>query len=148
MRPLYTFSSLRTVLLVDSIVCFATGLLLFIAAVPLASLFFLNPVPVLGLEPPAFLAYVGVAVILIGLGVFVVARVTTIRPFMIWQILAIEIVWIIGCAALLATRSSALSLIGTSFIILAGITVFAFLVLEWFGLRELQAGTSQPTPVA
>lgn len=129
--------SLRTTLLVDSIVCFVYGAVLTIAADSLSTLFATNPISLLGYSLPDALRILGWSVLGVGLYVCVVGCAKPIRPIAVWLVIGIEIAWTVGSVLLLAWIGNTLSWIGIAFIISSAVAVFGFMILELIGLQSL-----------
>ncbi|MBD1873489.1 hypothetical protein H6F75_08350 [Nodosilinea sp. FACHB-131] len=132
--------SLRTTLLVDSIVCFIYGAVLTIAARSLSTVFMNTTVSLLGYPPQEALRVLGLCVLGIGLYVCVIGYTKQILPIAVWLVIGIEIVWIIGSILLLGWVGNALSWIGVAFIVSGAVTVFGFMVFELIGLQSLRRG--------
>ncbi|MBD2071518.1 hypothetical protein H6F93_29055 [Leptolyngbya sp. FACHB-671] len=129
--------SLRTTLLVDSIVCFVYGAVLTIAADSLSTLFTTNPISLLGYSLPDALRILGWSVLGVGLYVCVVGCAKPIRPIAAWLVIGIEIAWTVGSVLLLAWIGNTLSWIGIAFIISSAVAVLGFMILELIGLQSL-----------
>jgi len=136
--------SLRVTLLIDSLVCFAYGAALVLAYEPLAALFTNQALTVLGVPFPQFLRLLGVVVLLVGVGVYTVARSRTIRPAAVWPIIAVEVGWALGSIMFLLNSWEQLSPAGIGFTLLSAGVVFGFMMLELSGLRALR-GVTTPT---
>ncbi|MBD1871618.1 hypothetical protein H6F95_30820 [Cyanobacteria bacterium FACHB-471] len=129
--------SLRTTLLVDSIVCFVYGAVLTIAADSLSTLSTTNPISLLGYSLPDALRILGWSVLGVGLYVCVVGCAKPIRPIAAWLVIGIEIAWTVGSVLLLAWIGNTLSWIGIAFIISSAVAVLGFMILELIGLQSL-----------
>lgn len=136
--------SLRTTLLVDSVVCFIYGAVLTIAAGSLANVFMTNTAPLLGYSPQEALRVLGVCILGIGLYVCIVGCTKQIIPIAVWLVIGIEIVWTIGTILLLAWIGNALSWIGVAFIISGAVAVFGFMIFEFIGLQSLLRSRVEP----
>lgn len=93
--------------------------------------------PVLGL-PANLLFGSGVA-----LGAFVlfiawIASRRTIPAGPVWALIAANIVWVLGCVALLAGSWVAPTALGTGFLIVQAVFVGVVVELEWIGVRKIQ----------
>ncbi|MBE9156131.1 hypothetical protein IQ265_04685 [Nodosilinea sp. LEGE 06152] len=129
--------SLRTILLIDSTVCFAYGAILTVAADSLAHVLMNNAVSLLGYSPQEALRVLGLCVLGIGLYVCGVACTRQIVPIAVWLVIGIEVFWIVGSLLLLAWIRDALSWIGVTLIVSGAIAVCSFMVFELIGLQAL-----------
>lgn len=129
--------SLRTTLLIDSIVCFIYGAVLTIAANSLSTLFVTRSVSLLNHSLSEALRILGWSVLGIGLYVCVVGCIKYISPIAVWLIIGIEMAWTVGSLLLLVWIGSSLSWIGIAFIISSAVAVFGFMVFELTGLQSL-----------
>lgn len=128
--------TLRTTLLADSAVCLLSGALLVAWPLPLATHFATAELLVAGAPLGVFLRWLGAAVLLIGAGVYAVARQRRIAPRAVFPILVIEVLWLAGCAWLGATYYPHLTAAGVAFLLAAAVIVLLFLVLETLGLQH------------
>jgi hypothetical protein len=129
--------SLRTTLLVDSVVCFIYGAVLTIAAGSLSGVFMHNAVSLFGHSSQEALRVLGLCVLGIGLYVCVVGCMKQIKPIAVWLVIGIEIIWTVGSMLLLTWIGNAISWIGVAFIISGAVAVFGFMVFELIGLQSL-----------
>src|SRR5687768_14386753 len=120
--------SLRTTLLVDSVVCFIYGAVLTIAARSLSTVFMKTTVSLLGYSPEEALRVLGLCVLGIGLYVCVVGYTKQITSIAVWLVIGIEVVWITGSMLLLAWLGNVLSWVGVAFVISGAVVVFGFMI--------------------
>jgi predicted RND superfamily exporter protein len=127
---------LKTTLLADSLVCFVFGALLFLTSLIGPSTLILSNSHIGGLSAELFVCIVGMAVLAIGLYVFWMIQHWPERIHHTYAVLAIEVVWCLGCVWLLAVSAQDFTVLGVALILASGIAVFVFLVLEFLGLRN------------
>ncbi len=142
----YSFMpSLRTTLLVDSVVCFVYGSVLTIAADWLANIFMNDAAFLFGYSPQAALRVLGLCVVGIGLYVCAVGCMKQIVPIAVGLVIGIEVAWTVGSLLLLAWIGNVLSWIGLTFIISGAIAVFGFMIFELIGLQHLLRNRVEPS---
>ena len=124
--PTSTF--LRRALLADAAVSGATGLLMLLAAEPLADLLRL---------PAALLRYAGL--VLLPFAAFVAWLATregaAPRP-LVWAVIATNALWAVDSVVLLLTGWIAPNGLGVAFVIAQALVVAAFAELQYLGLRR------------
>ena len=133
--------TLRAVLYADALVCFLFGITFVLAAEYLVLLSIRNVAAIMGFEPASAFRVLGLLVLTIGAGVAAVARMPRIRVAAVIPILAIEVVWIAACGAILLSAAEQLTATGFFILLMSALAVGAFLVLELLGVRAL-AGSS------
>ncbi|OKH28748.1 hypothetical protein [Chroogloeocystis siderophila] len=91
-----------------------------------------------GLALPQQLEILGIGIFLVGIGVYAVASYRPINAIAVWAIILIEVDWIITSVVLLFSFDSVLTLAGKDLIAASAIAVFAFMILEIYGLQQLR----------
>jgi hypothetical protein len=120
-------SFLRRALAADALVSAASALLMSVASVPLSALLAL-PMPLL----------LGAGIVLVPCAVLVgvLAACARVPRALVWGVIAANVLWALGCAALLVERLVQPTLLGEAFVIVQAITVLVFAQLEYIGLRR------------
>ncbi|HKC49292.1 MAG TPA: hypothetical protein VKF60_00765 [Myxococcota bacterium] len=127
---------LRLALAADAVATGVTALALFGLAKPLSSLFQL-PAELLfgaGLSLVPFVAFVGG-----------VARSQSPRPAAVWAVIACNLAWVAGSAALALSGAIAPNALGYAFVALQAVVAGAFAELELVGLRRARISASRLT---
>ncbi|WP_224365153.1 hypothetical protein [Hyalangium versicolor] len=122
-----SWNLLRRVLLADGVASGAMGVLLLVAAGPLAGL--------LGLEL-ALLRAAGVILIPYGALVLYVGARTSISPRAVWIIVTVNLLWVVDSILLLVTGWADPTTLGYLFTVGQALAVAAFAGLEYAGLRR------------
>ena len=123
-------SLLRRVLLADSVVVGASGVLLALAAGPLGDLFEL---------PVLLLRIVGLALLPYAAFVYYVASRERIPRSGAWAVVGFNMLWVVASLLLLVTGWVDPSGIGIAFIIAQALLVAAFADVEYLGLRRAKS---------
>ncbi len=134
-RTLTIIPSLRLALVGDAVVSGATGLLLAVAAGPLA--------PLLGLPTPLLRDS---GLVLLPYAAFVACAGTRDRPprWAVRAAIVINLLWAADSAVLLAAGPMSPAALGTAFVMAQALVVLGFGVMQWSALRRAEAGA---TPV-
>lgn len=132
----FSVVNLRAVLVTDAIVCLVFGGIFAVLGADVARLLTRDVETVAGISLPVTVRALGVAVILVGVGVGVVARRRPIPHAGVLPILAIEVLWVLACIALLAGAPDRLTAWGVVVTVVGAVTVAVFFVLEVAGLRR------------
>lgn len=119
--------SLRPILLADAVVTGVTGLLMLLAARPLANLLDL-PTALLRGAGLVLMPYVGVLL-------WLASRETTPRQAA-WSVVAANIAWAVGCAVLLLGDWVDPNGLGIAFVVIQIVAVLAFADLQVLALRR------------
>ncbi|WP_217896732.1 hypothetical protein [Pandoraea sp. PE-S2T-3] len=118
------------VLLADALVSGAVGLLQVLAAAPLAALLDL---------PAEGLRVTGLVLLIYGAALVWLVRRTTLPASAVWTVIAINAIWALDCAVLLASDWIAPNALGVVFIAVQIVTVLVFAELTFIGLRRRRA---------
>ncbi|WP_218918974.1 hypothetical protein [Pandoraea norimbergensis] len=121
---------LARVLLADALVSGAVGLLQVLAAAPLAALLDL---------PADGLRATGLVLLVYGAALVWLVRRTTLPAGAAWAVIAINAIWALDCAVLLASDWIAPNALGVAFIAVQIVTVLVFAELTFIGLRRRRA---------
>jgi hypothetical protein len=127
MSTLSSLSFLRRVLVADAAISGTTGLLLFAAASPLASL--------LGL-PEVLLRYAGLSLIPFAAAVLYLARSQEPSRGAVWSIIALNVLWAADSVLLLMTNWVSPGALGYAFVIAQALIVALLGELQYVGLRR------------
>ncbi|WP_150576446.1 hypothetical protein [Pandoraea aquatica] len=118
---------LARVMLADALVSGAVGLLQVLAAAPLAGLLDL---PAIGLR------ITGLVLLVYGAALVWLVRRTVLPAGAAWAVIAINVIWALDCALLLASDWIAPNGLGVAFIGVQIVTVLSFAELTFIGLRR------------
>lgn len=118
---------LRRVLWVDAATCVATGLLQVLASGFLAGL--------LGI-PHDLLLWSGGSLFVVAAIIAFVATRQFMPGELVWLVIGGNVLWVVGCLALLLGGLTAPTLLGQAFIVVQAVTVGVLVELEFFGLRQ------------
>lgn len=121
---------LARVLLADALVSGAVGLLQVLAAAPLAALLDL---------PADGLRVTGLVLLVYGAALVWLVRSTTLPAAAAWTVIAINAIWALDCAILLASDWIVPNALGAAFIAVQIVTVLVFAELTFIGLRRRRA---------
>ncbi|VVE52785.1 hypothetical protein PIN31009_04768 [Pandoraea iniqua] len=121
---------LARALLADALVSGAVGLLQVLAAAPLAALLDL---------PADGLRVTGLVLLVYGAALVWLVRRTTLPAGAAWTVIAINAIWALDCAILLASDWIAPNALGAAFIAVQIVTVLVFAELTFIGLRRRRA---------
>jgi hypothetical protein len=119
---------LRNVLVVDALFCAVGGIVFAVGAPPLATLTGMST---------AFLAVVGVGLIVWATVPFMAARREPTNPGMVMLVVAVNGAWVIASIALLITDPFPLTTEGKWFTLIIADVVAALAVLQFIGARRL-----------
>jgi hypothetical protein len=120
---------LRRVMLADGVVSGSTGLLLALAAGPLADL--------LGL-PGTLLRLAGIGLIPFAALVIVLATRATLSRLAVWDLIALNLLWVAGSLVLLLSGWVDPTAVGVAFTLAQALIVAAFAELQYIGLRRMR----------
>jgi hypothetical protein len=130
--------SLSLTLALDAATSGVSGLLLLTAAGPIAAL--LSPAGELfGLALPTLCRAVGLFLLAFAGLALVAARSKPVRAGLVWEVLAINVAWVIGSAVLVELAWDGLTLLGRLAIVAVALMVAVFALLQGIGLRRVQA---------
>lgn len=133
-----TAPSLETTLKLDSLLCLISGIILLLASDMIAQLLTSDAFVMFGLALPQQLKVVGVGLLLVGIAVYAVTLSSPINVSAVWAVILIDIAWIISSIVLLFSFDSVLTLAGKDLIVTSAIAVLALMILEIYGLKQLQ----------
>jgi hypothetical protein len=119
--------SLRRILIADALIGVPTGLLMALAAQPLASL--LN-------IPSSFLLYIGWLLVAIALGVCFVATRPQINRSAVWAVVIINTIWALESFAIVLLGWIQPNALGIGFVFFQGAVVAALAILQYLGLQR------------
>lgn len=114
---------LRRALWADAATCLGTGLLLAVAAAPLA--------PLLGL-PAALLQYSGLA--LLPIAAFIAFSALRLSPVPVWLVIAGNVLWVAGSVAVLFVFAP--TALGMAFVVAQGAVVALLAEVEYAGMKR------------
>ena len=118
---------LRRSLLADAVVCGSAGVLLTLAAGPLADLLDL---------PTALLRITGIALLPWTAVVFNVARRPSLRRRGVWAVAGVNVLWAAASLVMLGAGWVDPTALGVAFIVVQALIVAAFASVQAFGLRQ------------
>jgi hypothetical protein len=118
---------LRNVLLVDAATCVVSGLLMTIAAKPVANL--------TGL-PAELLGFAGFSLFPIAVIIAFVAARQPAWPIGVWLVIVGNVGWVVGCLVLLLGAFASPTTLGVAFVSAQAIAVAVLAELEFTGLRR------------
>ncbi|MEJ6781403.1 hypothetical protein [Aminobacter sp. Piv2-1] len=124
---------LRNALYVDALATGATALLAIVGAPLLA--------PFLDL-PEALLLWAGLALVPFVAMLVVVARRAAVPKLILFDIVALNVLWVIGSFALLVTGAVAPNALGIAFVAAQALAVAVFAELQFIGIRRADAATA------
>lgn len=130
---------LRRALIADGVISGATGLLMLVAAGPLAGLLGV-PADLLRAAGGSLLPFAGLLLYL--------SRRNTLSQASVWVVIAINAAWVAASAGLLVSGWIEPSGLGNAFIIVQAIAVALFAETQYVGLRQARARGVTIRPIA
>lgn len=124
---------LRNALYVDALATGATALLAIVGAPLLAPFFDL---------PEALLLWAGLALVPFVAMLVVVARRAAVPKLILFDVVALNVLWVIGSFALLITGAVAPNALGIAFVAAQALAVAVFAELQFIGIRRAGAATA------
>lgn len=129
---------MRTVLQANAIFSEISGLFFIVAAGWLATFSGTAGRTLFGLAAPTIIMIVGITLLLFGAFTFYVARrQPLIKPF-VWEIIALDISWVVGSVLLIVTDAFSLTTAANWTVLIIADIVLAFAILQVIGLRRYQ----------
>jgi hypothetical protein len=127
---------LGALLTVDGISCAATGALLLAAGGPIAGL--ISPAPELFGYTVASVCH-GVGVFLVAFAGLALVAARTKRTGLVWEVMALNVLWVIGSVLLVELAWDGLTLVGRLAIIAVALWVAMLVALQGVSLKRAQA---------
>lgn len=124
---------LRNPLFADALVSGAAGIAMMLGAPLLA--------PFLGL-PAELLFWAGVVLVPFVAMLIMIARRTTASKLVLFDIIAINVLWVVGSLVLLVSGVVEPNLLGIAFVAAQALTVAAFAELQFAGIRRATAAAA------
>lgn len=124
---------LRNALFADALVSGAAGIAMMLGAPLLA--------PFLGL-PAELLFWAGVVLVPFVAMLIMIARRTTVSKLVLFDIIAINVLWVVGSLVLLVSGVVEPNLLGIAFVAAQALTVAAFAELQFVGIRRATAAAA------
>jgi hypothetical protein len=129
---------LSLTLTLDAITSGASGLLLLVAGGPIATL--LSPASELfGFALPTVCRAVGLFLLVFAGLALAAARAAPARTGLVWEVLVLNIAWVLGSVLLVELAWDGLTLLGRLAIIAVALVVAVFALLQGVGLKRAQA---------
>lgn len=119
--------NLRRILATDALIGIPTGLLMALAAQPLASL--LN-------IPASLLLYVGWLLVAVALGVGYVATRPQINRSAVWAVVIVNTFWALECFSIVLLGWIQPNALGMAFVFFQGTVVAVLALLQYLGLQQ------------
>ena len=129
---------LRRVFAADALVSGASALLMSAGSLPLSAL--------LSLPRPLLLG-AGLVLVPYALLVGLLAARSRVPRVLVWGVIAANVLWAVGCVALVFESALEPTLLGEGFLVLQALVVIAFAELDFIGLRR-SAAEEDRTPYA
>ncbi len=120
---------LKRVLILDSVSCLATGLLLTLGGASLAAL--------IGIDA-RIVAGAGLALLPAGLFMLWLGTRTAAPPALVYLVIAGNVLWT-GESFVVAANASGITALGTAFVTVQALAVAGLALLEWVGARKSRA---------
>lgn len=129
---------LRRTLYGNSAFSVLSGILLIVAAGPIATLLGLENAPILGMSAATVLRIVGVGTVLFAAGMFRFVSQPTLNRRFVMTVFVLDAGWVIASVLLLVTGVLPLSAAGSWAVLVVADIAAVFAVLEFIGLRRME----------
>jgi hypothetical protein len=140
-------SMLRKALRANALFSVLSGVLLMIAAAPLAELMFVPQLELLGFGMTTVLVAAGIGILIFGIDVALISRPERLNLMQTRLVLTLDVLWVIASAALLVFLPDVFTTWGTAIVIVIAIAVADLGLMEFIGLAMVHEGESQTTAV-